>query len=210
MEIIGFFKGASKMSAGKSKDHQDEHEEGEEKPKSKKKLIIIIVLVLLLGGGGAGAYFTGMLDSFIGGGEKSDKKGEKEEAHGEDKADEAHGDTGHGEKDSHGSGKDGAPKITYHDLPEFVANLNPGSATPSFIKMAVTIEAATPEIITKIQEKQPKIQDIINTYLRELRPSDLKGSAGVHRLREELTLRINKTLYPDKINNILFKELLIQ
>ncbi len=197
------------MSAGKTKEHQDEHDEGEEKPKSKKKLIIIIILVLLLGGGGAGAYFTGMLDSFIGGGEKSDKKGAKEEAH-SNKADEAHGDTGHGEKDSHGSGKDGTPKITYHDLPEFVANLNPGSATPSFIKMAVTIEAATPEIITKIQEKQPKIQDIINTYLRELRPSDLKGSAGVHRLREELTLRINKILYPDKINNILFKELLIQ
>jgi flagellar FliL protein len=201
------------MSAGKTKEHQDEHDEGEEKPKSKKKLIIIIMLVLLLGGGGAGAYFSGMLDSLIGGGEKSDKKGAKEEAHGEehgDNADAGHGDSGHGEKDGHGGGKDGAPKITYHDLPEFVANLNPGSATPSFIKMAVTIEAATPEIITKIQEKQPKIQDIINTYLRELRPSDLKGSAGVHRLREELTLRINKILYPDKINNILFKELLIQ
>lgn len=181
---------------------QENEEEGTENKSGKKKLLIIIIVFLLLAGGGAGAYFGGFLDSLIGIEKTEDsKKKTKKESSDKD-----------GDKSEKAKGENGEPEnvISYHDLPEFVANLNPGSNTPSFIKMSVTLEAENALIITKIQEKQPKIQDVINTYLRELRPSDLKGSAGVHRLREELTLRINKILYPDKINNILFKELLIQ
>ncbi len=162
----------------------------EEKPKS-KKILMVIALLVLLGGGGAGAYFTGALDDLITPKQKVEKIADKEM-----KSEIAKNDT--------------APKISYHELPEFVANLNPGSATPSFIKMAITVEMASPELVIRLQAVQPKIMDVVNTYLRELRPSDLKGSAGVHRLREELTSRFNKILYPDKINNVLFKELLIQ
>jgi flagellar protein FliL len=189
------------MNAGKK---QSEDEETEASGGGKKKLIIIIILVLLLAGGAAGAYFGGFLDSLIGA-EKSEEKDKKS-----DKSTNEAGEDEASAKDGEKSEDETKDVITYHDLPEFVANLNPGSNTPSFIKMAVTLEAENVAIITRIQEKQPKIQDVINTYLRELRPSDLKGSAGVHRLREELTLRVNKILYPDKINNILFKELLIQ
>jgi flagellar FliL protein len=181
--------------------HENEEESLENKG-SKKKLFIIIIIIILLAGAAAGAYFGGFLDSLIGveKAEDSKKQSDKESNNKEEQDSEKP------------KGENGEPEnvISYHDLPEFVANLNPGSNTPSFIKMSVTLEAENGLIITKIQEKQPKIQDVINTYLRELRPSDLKGSAGVHRLREELTLRINKILYPDKINNILFKELLIQ
>jgi flagellar FliL protein len=43
-----------------------------------------------------------------------------------------------------------------------------------------------------------------------LRPSDLDGSVGLFRLREELTRRVNAVLAPGRINAVLFKEIVIQ
>ncbi len=181
-------------------EHHEESEtaEGDAPKKGKKKLVILIVIVLLLAGGGAGLFFSGMLNGMLG-------KGKAETA-------DASGGKGH-EKGK--DGKESDPKteaaaVVYYNLPDVMANLNPGSPTPSFIKTAITLEAPSKEVADKLQAIQPKIQDIVITYVRELRPSDLKGSAGVYRLRDELMLRINKALAPDKITNVLFKELLIQ
>lgn len=177
----------------------NEHDE-EDAPKSgKKKLIMMLVIVLLLGGGGVGAYFSGFLDGLLG--KPVEKTEEKAQAQGEQQGTE--GTTAEG-------GEAEAAQVVYFDLPDVMANLNPGSPTPSFIKTVISLEAPSPEVAEKLQQMQPKIQDIVITYVRELRPSDLKGSAGVYRLRDELMLRINKAIAPDKINNILFKELLIQ
>jgi flagellar protein FliL len=174
----------------------DDHDDAPKK-KGKKGLIIILAVVLLLGGVGAGLFFSGMLDSLLG--------GEKPKEVAEESHDAPSGE--HGEKAEE---KADASAPVYFELPDVMANLNPGSATPSFIKTTITLEAPNQEVVEKLQAIQPKIQDIIITYIRELRPSDLKGSAGVYRLRDELMLRINKALSPDKINNVLFKELLIQ
>jgi len=56
----------------------------------------------------------------------------------------------------------------------------------------------------------PRIIDNFQVYLRELRIDDLKGSAGMYRLREELLTRVNAAAQPAKINAVLFKEMLIQ
>jgi flagellar protein FliL len=74
----------------------------------------------------------------------------------------------------------------------------------------VTLESPTPEDLDAIDGYMPRITDSFNTYLRELRSSDMAGSAGLYRLREELLLRVNKTIYPSKVNDILFRELIIQ
>ena len=47
-------------------------------------------------------------------------------------------------------------------------------------------------------------------YLRELRLEDLQGAAGVYRLREELLVRVNQAVRPAKVNDVLFKDMLIQ
>ena len=52
--------------------------------------------------------------------------------------------------------------------------------------------------------------DVFQTYLRELRPTDLSGSAGLFRLKEELTRRVNLAIAPNQVNAVLFKEILIQ
>ena len=39
---------------------------------------------------------------------------------------------------------------------------------------------------------------------------DLRGSAGLYRLREELLVRVNKAAAPAKVSDVLFKEMLVQ
>ncbi len=163
--------------------------EAEAPKKSKKKLIIIIVAVLvLLIGAGAGAYFGG----FIGG-----KHAEGEKTEEEAKAGEGH----EGEKH-------GAP--VFYELPEFLVNLNTTSRQASFLKMTISLELASEEDKVALEAKLPRVLDSFNTYLRELRATDLYGSAGIFRLREELLTRVNKAVEPIKVNDILFKQILVQ
>jgi flagellar FliL protein len=65
-------------------------------------------------------------------------------------------------------------------------------------------------MIQQIQPIMPRVMDAFQTYLRELRPSDLDGSAGLYRLREELTRRVNVSISPSRINAVLFKEIIVQ
>lgn len=173
--------------------------EGEEAPvKGKKKLLIIIVVLLLLIGGGAGAYFAGL----FGGQEKGEHHEEAADEHAED----SHGE--HGE-DEHGEAA-GDKSVVYYDLPEFLVNLNTNGKTVNFLKMTVTLELPSQATVTEIESKMPRIVDSFQVYLRELRTSDLSGSAGIYRLRQELLLRINKSIHPAKVNDILFKQMIVQ
>jgi flagellar FliL protein len=61
-----------------------------------------------------------------------------------------------------------------------------------------------------VKPSLPRVADIFQTYLRELRPSDLNGSAGLFRLREELTKRVNLAVAPSEISAVLFKEIVVQ
>ncbi|MFO1241939.1 MAG: flagellar basal body-associated FliL family protein [Rickettsiales bacterium] len=178
-------------------------EEGEEggKKGGKKKLIIILALaIMLLGGGGAGLYFSGIL-----GGKGKDKEVAAEDGA---KAGE-HASKGEGEKGKHGSSaKAGAP--TFYELPEFLVNLNTDGKGLSFIKMTVVLELANQKDSEQLSALQPRVVNDFNTYLRELRASDLAGSTGLERLREELLMRVNKSVSPVQVNDILFKEIIVQ
>lgn len=186
-----------------AEDIDNDDESGEEKKQGGKKMLIIIVgVVLLLGGGAAGAYFMGMLDGLLGKKADTEHAAEesKEEEHAEPKLDE------HGKPIEDPS----APKVTYYDLPDFLVNLSTNTNQTSFLKMKVTLKLPTAKDQELAQQKLPELQDHFNTYLRDLRATDLGGSAGMYRLREELLARANKTMAPGKVDDILFREILIQ
>ena len=65
-------------------------------------------------------------------------------------------------------------------------------------------------MMTIIQPRLAKVMDAFQVYLRELRKSDLDGSAGIYRLKEELLRRVNVAIAPAQVENILFKEILVQ
>jgi flagellar FliL protein len=162
-------------------------EEGAAPKKGKKKLLFIIIGVLALAGIGAGVMLSGAL----GGGEKEKAKVEKTE---EELAAEA-----------------AAAKPVYYELPEFLVNLSAGNQNRiSFLKMSVTLELRNQAAVAELEANKPRVMDAFNTYLREMRPSDLAGSAGIYRLREELMTRLNGTIEEGLVKDILFSEILIQ
>ena len=98
----------------------------------------------------------------------------------------------------------------YHDMDEFLVNLNNPGSQVSFLKAVITLELPNQLSLNEVQEKMPRVRDLFQVYLRELRSSDLQGSAGLQRLRAELLLRVNSVMEKGKVNNILFKEVIIQ
>jgi flagellar FliL protein len=182
------------------RDDEDDDNEGDgASVGGKKKLLVIILILLLLGGGGAGLYFSGML-----GGAKEKKEGESAEAAKEGEA--------AAEAGEHGEAGAAAVPLgpVFYEMPEFLVNLSTTGQKVSFLKMKVTLELENQAAVAKIDARKPRIQDAFNTYLRELRASDLVGSAGIYRLREELLLRVNKAVEPDRVTDILFGEIIVQ
>lgn len=159
---------------------EGEEGEGEEGGSKKKLIIMVAAVVLVLALGGAGLMFSGV---FSGGGS------------GEDEA----------ELDPQT-----VPQITYYELDEFLVNLNNPDKKVSFLKMVITLELPNLATQAEVESKIPRIRDSFQVYLRELRNTDLRGSAGIQRLREELMLRINKVIDPLTINDVLFKEIIVQ
>jgi len=159
-----------------------EQEEAVAAPRfGRKKLILFVAApVLAILLIAAGLYFTGFLNRFI---------GEKSEAH-EEKA---------------------APKQTvFYDLQELLVNLSGAGRKPSFLKMSISLELENQADVARLQSVMPRIIDNFQVYLRELRVEDLRGSAGMYRLREELLLRVNAAAAPARIVDVLFKEMLVQ
>jgi flagellar FliL protein len=78
------------------------------------------------------------------------------------------------------------------------------------IKIKVVLEIADAKMSEQIKPLLPRVEDAFQVFMRELRPADLEGSAGMYRLKEELLRRVNVTVHPAKIDAVLFKELLIQ
>jgi flagellar protein FliL len=97
------------------------------------------------------------------------------------------------------------------DLPEVLVNLSSaGSDRTQYLKVKVVLEVPDESIKTQIEPLMPRLMDTFQTYLRELRATDLDGSAGLYRLKEELTRRVNAAIAPERINAVLFKEIVVQ
>jgi flagellar FliL protein len=162
--------------------------EGEAEGKKKKfklpskKLMIMVggPLLLLLLAGG-GAYMMG----FIGAGDEKAAGGGKE-----------------AEKKPE--------KTVFYDLPELLVNLNSAGRRTNFLKITVSLEVASESDIPKLEAVKPRIVDSFQVYLRELRLDDLRGSAGVYRLREELLARVTASAQTAQVKDVLFKEMLVQ
>ncbi|WP_298983940.1 flagellar basal body-associated FliL family protein [uncultured Roseibium sp.] len=99
--------------------------------------------------------------------------------------------------------------VVFYDLPEMTVNLATDGRT-TYLKVRIALEVENRAMIDQIQPYLPRILDAFQIYLRELRPADLEGSAGLFRLKEELLRRINLSVYPAKVEGVLFKEILVQ
>jgi flagellar FliL protein len=118
---------------------------------------------------------------------------------------------GHGEAKQEKPKEEKAKPATFVDLPDVLVNLaNSGSERTQYLKVKVVLEVPDAGLVERIKPLMPRVMDTFQTYLRELRPTDLDGSAGLYRLKEELTRRVNAVLAPNHIDAVLFKEIVVQ
>jgi flagellar FliL protein len=154
-----------------------------------KKILLIVLPILLLLGAGAGLFFSGVLDGLMGKGE-------------------------HKEEAAHEAPKADGPKTVgpavFYNLPEMLVNLQSNGRKQSFLKILVALELESPLDEPKVVQVLPRIVDAFQVYLRELRVEDLQGAAGMHLLREELLTRVQAAVKPVKVNDVLFREMLVQ
>lgn len=102
------------------------------------------------------------------------------------------------------------PETFIFNLPTMTVNLRGDGEREQFMKLTVALEVANEDVMTEIQPRMAKVVDAFQVYLRELRKSDLEGSAGIYRLKEELRRRVNIAIFPAQVDSILFKEILVQ
>ena len=116
---------------------------------------------------------------------------------------------GHGEE-QHAEAPPPKPP-SFVDVPDMLVNLvgAPGERV-QYLKLKLVLEVKEEKQVEAIKPALPRVTDLFQTYMRELRPSDLNGSAGLFRLKEELTKRVNLALAPNSVNAVLFKEVVIQ
>ncbi|MDO9338022.1 MAG: flagellar basal body protein FliL [Caulobacteraceae bacterium] len=179
--------------------------DGEAPAKKKPKLMVLIIAGVaalgVLGGGGAGAYFM-----FL--------KPKPAEAHGEEakkpkkKKKEDHG----GKPDPNAPVvKEGPDGVVFYTLPDILVDLQSGEGGRlSHLKLKLTLELPNEEVAEELTPDMPRMNDMFQTFLRELRPEDLSGSQGSYQLRMEILRRVNLLAAPNKVNAVLIEEMLVQ
>jgi len=214
-EYVGRFQGTARVAKKPEKEapapEGEEGVEGEAPAKKKPPILIIAIAagVLVLGGGGAAAFFLMKPKPAAEHGEKGaeehGKKKEKKEKkkEGEEGAKPAEG----------GAGapviKEGPDGVVFYTLPDIVVNMQTADGKSTFLKLKLTFELPDEETAEVLTPNLPRLQDMFQTFLRELRPEDLNGSQGTYQLRVELLRRVNLVAAPSKVNAVLIEEMLI-
>jgi flagellar FliL protein len=116
----------------------------------------------------------------------------------------------HGGEEKHAEAAPPKPSA-FVEVPDMLVNLvgAPGERV-QYLKVKLVLEVKEEKQVEAIKPSMPRVTDIFQTYLRELRPSDLNGSAGLFRLKEELTKRVSAAVAPIPVNAVLFKEIVVQ
>lgn len=164
----------------------------DDKPRKKlsgKRILLFIVLPLLLVLGGVGGlYFSGALSHFM------------------------------SSEEAAGGGLD-EPKLVddepegptfFYEVPDIIVNLSAEGNKQRFLKLSVTLELVGETAPAEMDKVMPRVTDQFQTFLRELRVSDLQGSAGVYRIRQELLERVRIAAHPTYVRDVLFRDILIQ
>jgi flagellar protein FliL len=102
------------------------------------------------------------------------------------------------------------PQVAFYDVPDLIVNIQAPDGTSAYLKLSVSLELYSADEKAGLQVLMPRIVDQFQGYLRELRVDDLKGSAGIMRLKEELQRRINVAAAPYRVRDVLLKEMIVQ
>lgn len=153
----------------------------------KKRMIMIAGLFALGAAGGFGLVKLGVLDSLTGGGHESVAPTPLAEGHG-----------GHG-------GSSAAPSFV--EVPTVVVNL-PRSSGHTLLRFTMKLEVA-PGAASEVSALEPRILDVLNTYLRAINPDDFNQPQSLNMIRGHLLARMQIIAGSDRVNDVLVQEFVL-
>ena len=181
-----------------------EGEAGEGAPETAKKKPPLMMLIaagagalVILGGGGTAAVMM------MGGGKAEAHKS----VHKKPAAKKDAGDKKDGAADPVSQGPDGE---VFYTMPDMVVNIQSTDGHPTYLKLKLALQMADEDSAEAIGPNQLRLNDMFQSFLRELRPDDLAGSEGSYQLRQEIQRRVNLVIAPSKVNAVLIQEMLVQ
>jgi flagellar FliL protein len=190
--------------------------EGGEGAPAKKKLPLLFIIIpaalVVLGGGGAAAFFLmkpkpAEAEAAAGDHGKAEKKDEKADK--KKGGDHGGGAEGEGDPAAMGTISSGPDGVTFYTLPDLIVNIQTADGRPTYLKLKLTLEMKDADLATHLQGEMPRMQDMFQGFLRELRPEDMAGSAGVYQLKVEILRRVNLIAAPGKVDAVLIEEMLV-
>ena len=117
------------------------------------------------------------------------------------------GEAGKEDGGEHGEGGKAGP--AFLKVPDLIVNLT-SEGQPRYLRLSVQLELGSEADLKAVEAVLPRVIDQFQTYLRELRIQDLRGSKGMYRLQMELLSRVNAAAAPTEVKDVLFQEILIQ
>ncbi len=166
-------------------DDDEEGEEGEGEPSKKfnkiKLFIILGGVIFFLFLVGLSLFFFGILDPYLGF-DEADVDQEEVVVQGQ----------------------------VFYKLQDMTINLNEEGKKSRFLKVGLTLVLLNETDVAVVEALQPRIEDYVMTYLRELKPEEIAGSAPFDRLRENMLLRVQAAVAPVQVTNVLFNSVLVQ
>ena len=166
----------------------------EDTPKKSSKLPMIIGLSLALIGGGGGffAASSGMLPFGESGGDTA-SHGTAADNHEAPPAD-------HGAAPQQGD-------IAFVPIEPLVISLGPG-ATARHLRFKAQVETPA-QYATEVERLMPRIVDVLNSYLRAVKETDIEQPSALVRLRAQMLRRIQIVVGPDRVNDLLIMEFVL-
>lgn len=162
-------------------------EDTQDKKPSKLPMIIGLVLALAGGGGGFFAVQSGLLGD-SGGGAAHDSEA------GNTPADEAIENIS-------------LPDVSFIEVPQLVISLGP-KAQANHLRFRASLEVPK-KYTTEVESILPRVQDVLNSYLRALEPRDLEAPGALIKLRGQMLRRVRLVAGEGRVRDLLVLEFVL-
>ncbi|MDZ5760938.1 flagellar basal body-associated FliL family protein [Lyticum sinuosum] len=96
----------------------------------------------------------------------------------------------------------------YYEMRDIIVQLETDNT--KFLKITLNVKFYDKKAYEKTISILPQVEDVIQSYLRQMQPDGLNSNFSMYKLRGDLLLRMNTLIYPEKIDAIFIKDILIR
>jgi flagellar FliL protein len=97
-----------------------------------------------------------------------------------------------------------------YEMPEILVNLDAPVGKQAFLKLKISLDLKSKDDLPRVDRLMPRILDQFTVYLSRMRIDEIRGGAGLHRVRAELVARVTDAVGSPVVNDVLFAEINIQ